>query len=138
MRTLKVNFPTLTPTPKTTGNPPMKTSPKALGTAQETATVTAAAAAGLQTMRLPEGGQYDRGDIVIYTNHEWVGEIKHRLALNIHQTLEKAITKSGTPDTFVVWRRSVRDPGKTNRHQDGPIIVALTLDRFLELLKEDT
>ncbi len=116
----------------------MKTSPKALGTRQEPATVTAAADHGLQAMRLPEGGAYDRGDIVIYTNHEWVGEVKHRLALNIHQTLEKALEKSGTPDTFVVWRRSVRDPGKTNRHQDGPIIVALTLNRFLELLKEDT
>ncbi len=116
----------------------MKTSPKALGTRQETATVQAAADAGLQAMRLPEGGQYDRGDIVIYTNHEWVGEIKNRMQLNIHQTLEKALEKSGTPDTFVVWRRMARKPDATNRHQDGPIIVALTLNRFLELLKEDT
>ncbi len=116
----------------------MRTSPKQLGTREETATVNTILDAGLQTHRLAEGGRHDRGDIIVYTNHEWVGEIKHRQALNIHQTLEKAITKSGTPDTFVVWRRSTRKPGDTNRHQDGPIIVALTLTRFLQLLKEDT
>ncbi len=116
----------------------MRTSPKALGTAQETATVNTAQNAGLIAERLPEGGPHDRGDIRILTNHEWVGEIKHRERLNIHQTLQKALQKSGTPRTFVVWRRSTRAPGHTNRHQDGPVIVAVTLDTFLQLLKEDT
>jgi hypothetical protein len=27
--------------------------------------------------------------------------------------------------------------GNTNRTQDGPVIVALTLDRFLELLRKE-
>ena len=116
----------------------MRTSPKALGTREETATVNTILDAGLQTHRLAEGGSHDRGDIIVYTNHEWVGEVKNRQVLNIHQTLEKAITKSGTPDTFVVWRRMHREPGAIYRHQVGPIIVALTLDRFLQLLKEDT
>ncbi len=117
---------------------PMKTSPKQLGTAQETATVNTAKNMGLIAGRLPEGGAYDQGDIYILTDQEWIGEIKNRMQLNIHQTLQKALEKSDTPNTFVVWRRMTRDPSKTNRHQVGPIIVALTLDRFLELLKETT
>jgi hypothetical protein len=116
----------------------MKTSPKAQGTRTETATVNTAQNLGLQAERLPEQGSNDRGDIRIYTNTEWVGEVKNRERLNIHQTLDKAITKAGTPDTFVVWKRLTRNPGNTRRHQDGPIIVALTLDRFLALLKETT
>ena len=116
----------------------MKTTPRALGTREETVTVRAAQEAGLIAGRLPEGGAYDQGDIYILTDQEWIGEVKHRERLNIHQTLEKAIGKSDTPNTFVVWRRSIRAPGHTNRHQDGPVIVALTLDSFLELLKETT
>lgn len=116
----------------------MKTSPKALGTRQETAVVRLAQAHGLVAERLPEGGVQDRGDIRIYTDHEWVGEVKDRQQLNLHQTLEKAILKSGTTDTFVVWRKMIRTPGSTRRRQDGPVLVALTLDRFLALLKETT
>ncbi len=116
----------------------MRTSPKVLGTRQETATVHKAHDHGLIAERIAEGGVYDRGDIIIYTDHEWVGEVKDHMQLNIHQTLEKALIKSDTPNTFVVWRRMARTPGHTNRHQTGPTIVALTLDRFLELLKETT
>ncbi len=116
----------------------MRTSPRALGTREETATVASAQQMGLIAERLPEGGTYDRGDIRILTDHEWIGEIKNRERLNIHQTLEKAILKAGTRFAFVVWRRLTRSPGAQRRHQDGPVIVALTLDVFLELLKEDT
>ncbi len=116
----------------------MKTSPKALGTRQETATVNTAHDHGLIAGRLPEGGQYDQGDIYILTDYEWIGEVKDRMQLNIPQTLEKALVKSDTPNTFVVWRKMTRTKDHINRHQDGPIIVALTLDRFLELLKETT
>ena len=116
----------------------MRTSPRALGTREETATVNAAQEAGLIAGRLPEGGTYDQGDIYILTDQEWIGEVKHRERLNIHQTLEKAIAKSDTANTFVVWRRSTRAPGHTNRHQDGPVIVALTLDTFLGLWRKDT
>ena len=116
----------------------MRTSPRTLGTREETKTVNAAQDVGLIAGRLPEGGAYDQGDIYILTDQEWIGEVKHRERLNIHQTLEKAIAKSDTPNTFVVWRRSTRTPGHQNRHQDGPVIVALTLDSFLELLGKDT
>lgn len=114
----------------------LKTSPKSLGTRQETTVVNQALDAGLIAERLAEGGAKDLGDVRISTDTDWIGEVKHRERLNIHRELDKALAKSGTPDTFVVWRRSVRKKGNVNRTQDGPVVVALTLDRFLELLKE--
>lgn len=114
----------------------MRTRPKDLGTRLETRIVNAAQAAGLVAERLAEGGQYDRGDIRILTDREWVGEIKDRMSLNLPRTLEKAILKSGSLDTFVVWRKMRRPAGSERRVQDGPVIVAITLDRFLELLEK--
>jgi hypothetical protein len=112
----------------------MKTRPKDLGTREETATVRLAVSKGLVAERLPEGASADRGDVRVYAEHEWIGEVKNRQALNIHAALEKAILKAGTVDTFVVWRRMVRHAGNTNRTQEGPVVVVLTLDRFFVLL----
>lgn len=114
----------------------MKTRPKDLGTRQETAVVNKALDAGLVAERLAEGGARDLGDVRIATDTFWIGEVKDRERLNIHSALEKALEKSGTPDTFVVWRRLYRKEGNTRRTQDGPVVVALTLERFLELLRE--
>lgn len=102
----------------------------------ETRTVDACQSAGLIAERLAEGGSADRGDVRVYTDREWVLECKDRERLNVHQSLEKALAKSGTPDTAVVWRRMTRAAGNSRRHQDGPVVVAMTLDRFLELLRE--
>ena len=110
--------------------------PKAQGTRQETAVVNAALDAGLMAERLAEGGMNDLGDIRISTDYHWIGEVKDRERLNVHKELEKALEKSGTPDTFLVWRRLYRKKGNQRRTQDGPVVVALTLERFLELLKE--
>jgi hypothetical protein len=114
----------------------MRTRPKTLGTRQETFTVRRAQDRGLIAERLAEGGTADRGDIRILTDSEWIGEVKDRQQLNLHQALQKAILKAGTPDTFIVWRKMTRVNGSERRTQDGPVLVALTLDRFLELLKE--
>lgn len=115
----------------------MRTRPKDLGTAQETRIVRAAQDAGLVAERIAEGGPNDIGDVRIYAEAEWVIEAKDRTQMNVHQALEKALTKSGTPHTAVCWRRMVRKPGNTNRTQDGPVVVAMTLDAFLGLLKGD-
>lgn len=112
----------------------MRTRPKDLGTAMETRIVRAAQDAGLVAERIAEGGANDLGDVRIYAEAEWVIEAKDRMQLNIHQTLERALAKSQTPHTAVVWRRMVRKAGNTNRTQDGPVVVAMTLDTFLELL----
>lgn len=114
----------------------MRTRPKDLGTRFETFVVNQALDAGLIAERLAEGGSKDLGDVRIATDVYWIGEVKDRERLNIHQALEKALDKSGTPDTFVVWRRMFRKKGNKRRSQDGPVVVALTLERFLELLKE--
>lgn len=112
----------------------MRTRSKDLGTRFETFVVRQAQAAGLIAERLAEGGAQDRGDVRVLTDTEWVLECKDRERLNIHQALEKALAKSATPDTAVAWRRFYRKKGNTNRTQDGPVIVAVTLERFLELL----
>lgn len=109
---------------------------RAQGTRFETHIVNQAQDLGLHAERLPEGGTNDLGDLRILTDHEWIGEAKNRERLNIHQTLEKAIRKSGTKRTFVVWKRLARQAGNQRRSQDGPILVALELDMFLHLLKE--
>ena len=114
----------------------MRSRPKDLGTRQETRVVRAAQDAGLIAERLAEGGTADRGDVRIYADDEWIVEVKDQMALNVPRTLEKALGKSGTPNTALAYRKMVRKEGNTNRTQDGPVIVALTLERFLGLLKE--
>jgi hypothetical protein len=116
----------------------MKTRPKDLGTRLETNIVRNAQDYGLIAERLPEGAANDRGDIRIYTDTEWVGEVKDRMNLNVPRALEKALAKSQTPDTFLAYRKMVRKTGNTNRTQDGPVVVVVTLDRFLELLHDST
>jgi hypothetical protein len=91
---------------------------------------------GLIAERLAEGGSNDRGDVRIFTDVEWVMECKDRMNLNVPRSLEKAIAKAGTPHTALVWRKMTRRNGSQRRTQDGPVIVALTLPRFLELLAE--
>lgn len=113
----------------------MRTRPKDLGTRLESFVVHRAQDRGLIAERLPEGAINDRGDIRIITDREWIGECKDRMSLNLPQAVAKAILKAGSLDTFVVWRKMKRKDGNTNRTQDGPIIVAITLERYLELLK---
>lgn len=121
----------------------MKSRPKDLGTRLETATVEAARAAGLEAERLAEGGSKDLGDVriwsyevdggVIYPSLAYIVECKDRMALNIHEALQKAVAKGGRR-TVVKWRRMARKPGNTNRSEVGVPIVAMTEDLFLELI----
>jgi hypothetical protein len=112
--------------------------PKKQGTAAETAFVTAARGWGLVARRLPEGGSLDVGDVEVHTpdGDTWVVEVKHRTALNVHQTLHKARVKAGPRHSVaVVWKRSVRKGGNTRRTPDGePVVVAVRLADFLALL----
>lgn len=111
----------------------MKSRAKDLGTALETAVVRACHDAGLVAERIAEGGANDLGDVRVYAEETWVVESKARMALNVHEALEKAIGKGG-PRTVVYWRRMARKPGNQRRHQVGVPVVAMTLDAFLELL----
>lgn len=114
----------------------MRTRPKDLGTRHETRVVRACQDAGLIAERLAEAGVNDLGDVrIICANDQtWILECKDRQNLPIHKALDKALRKSMTPRTAVVWRRMVRREGNTNRTQEGPVVVALTLEAFIELL----
>jgi len=114
----------------------MRTRPKDLGTRLESFVVRTAQTAGLIAERLAEGAVNDRGDVRILTDDEWIIEAKNRMNLNVPLALEKAIAKSGTQNTALVYRKMTRKKNNTNRTQDGPVIVALTLPRFLELLAD--
>lgn len=114
----------------------MRTRPKDLGTRLESFVVRAAQDHGLIAERLAEGAVNDRGDVRILTDEEWIIECKDRMSLNVPRALEKAILKSGTPDTALVYRKMKRKDGNTNRTQDGPLIVAVQLTRYLELLAD--
>lgn len=116
----------------------MKSRPRDLGTKHETRIVRAAQDAGLVAERIPEGGAADLGDVRIWAEDEWVVEAKTVMALNIHEALEKALRKSGTPHTVVWWRRMGRKQGQERRSQVGTPIVAMTPDMFLELVKRTT
>jgi hypothetical protein len=116
----------------------MRTRPKALGTRFETRTVRLLQDEGLVAERLAEGGLHDRGDIRVLTDREWVGECKDRMSLNLPATLEDAIRKAGHHDVFVVWRKMRRQPGSDRRIQDGPVVVAFTLEKAAELLLADS
>lgn len=110
--------------------------PKNQGTAWESAIVAAAQAFGIPAERIAEGGVNDLGDVRILTDDGtvWIVEAKHRNALNIHDTLNKAIAKSGTRNTAVIWKRSVRKKGNKRRTQVGVPVVAMEVETFLRLL----
>lgn len=114
----------------------MVNKPKNQGTAWESAIVAAAQAVGLQAERIAEGGSNDLGDVRIITQDgtEWIIEAKHRNALNIHETMQKAIVKSGTRNTAVWWKRTARKKGNTRRSQVGIPSVSMPGDTFLKLL----
>lgn len=110
--------------------------PRKQGTAWESAFVASATDHGLQARRLPEGGSADEGDVelVDHDGDRWVIECRHRERMNIHRALAKARAKAFGGLAAVAWKRTVAKAGNTRRSADGePVIVALTLDAFLEL-----
>lgn len=117
----------------------MRSRPKDLGTKHETRIVRVCQDAGLIAERIVEGGMYDLGDVRIITETDqvWFVESKNTMQLNIHDALEKAILKSGSPNTVVWWRRMHRKNGNTRRTQMGVPVVAMTPETFLELLGGD-
>ena len=85
--------------------------------------------------RLPEGGKYDRGDVVFKWNGiDFFVECKARQSLNVTRELAKAIKKSKSDFTALIWKRLVKTD-KQKRQPDGvPIIVCLPLETFCEII----
>ena len=110
---------------------------KAQGTRFETYLVNRFREAGLSARRLAEGGSNDLGDIEIGTR--FIVEAKHRTNLaggptgTYRKAAEKAAARVGAIPV-VIWKRSVKRSGNTKRTQDGPPLVILSLDDFVELI----
>ena len=62
-----------------------------------------------RSQRFAEGGSNDLGDIQLFAhNEEYFIEAKSRQNLNLHQSLEKAIEKSGNLNTVLFWKKLKR------------------------------
>ena len=86
--------------------------------------------------RLPEGGKYDRGDVVFKWNGtDFFVECKARQSLNVTRELAKAIKKSKTDFTALIWKRLVKGDGKKRQPDGVPIIVCVPLETFCELIE---
>ena len=68
-------------------------------------------------------------------DEEYFLEAKSRQNLNIHQSLEKAIEKSGDKNTVLFWKKLKRKQGNARRTNDGiPEVVSMSYDLFIKLL----
>ena len=111
--------------------------PKMQGTAFESWLVERFRGEKLESARFAEGGSNDIGDLWVDDEFEqmWVVEAKATERLNVTRVLGKAIKKGG-PRTVLIWKRLIKT-GKKVRQADGEkVVVVLSLDLFVELLRE--
>jgi hypothetical protein len=86
--------------------------------------------------RIAEGGKNDKGDVLFNWNGEnFYVECKARQSLNVTRELAKAIKKSKSNFTALVWKRLVKTSGQRRQPDGVPIIVCLTLDTFIEIVE---
>lgn len=86
--------------------------------------------------RIAEGGKNDKGDVLFNWNGEnFYVECKARQSLNVTRELAKAIKKSKSNFTALVWKRLVKTSGQRRQPDGIPIIVCLTLDTFIEIVE---
>jgi len=117
----------------------MVNKPKQQGTAYETFCVNRLNEMPYtKAQRLAEGGMNDKGDLLVEKNKfDMVCECKNRTNLNLHQTLNKAIQKSGQFETVVYWKKLKRKGENNKRSADGePEVVAMTPEFFEWLLSQ--
>ncbi len=115
----------------------MANKPKQQGTAWESALVERFRGENLESARFAEGGSNDIGDLWVDDEFElmWVVEAKATERLNVTRVLGKAIEKGGAR-TVLIWKRLIKT-GKKVRQADGEKeVVIMTLDLFIELMKE--
>jgi hypothetical protein len=119
----------------------VKTRPKQIGTAWETAVKDRLIAQGYTARRIEEGGRYDVGDVIFvdYYGESWVVECKARANLNVTKTLANAKRKSmqrdDHPHTVVAWKKLTRKDGNERRTPDGePDVVIMDWDLFMALV----
>jgi|SRR5210317_134866 hypothetical protein len=91
-----------------------------------------------KSQRFAEGGSNDLGDIqLLVGNEEYFIEAKSRQNLNIHQSLDKAIDKSGSINTVLFWKKLKKMDGNSRRSSDGiPEVVSMSYDLFVKLMNK--
>ena len=91
-----------------------------------------------KSQRFAEGGSNDLGDIqLIVGDEEYFIEAKSRQNLNIHQSLDKAIDKSGSTNTILFWKKLKKRDGNSRRSSDGiPEVVTMSYDLFVKLMNK--
>tara|TARA_B100001996_G_C18668965_1_gene595956 strand:- start:1416 stop:1778 length:363 start_codon:yes stop_codon:yes gene_type:complete len=115
----------------------MVNKPKQQGTAYETFCVNRLdEKMSIKARRLAEGGKNDLGDIEFIkgNKHFFIGECKNRTNLNVHQTLSKALEKSGQFETVVYWKKLKRKDGNAKRSADGESEVVIMTPMLFEHL----
>ena len=92
----------------------------------------------MKAQRFAEGGSNDLGDIQLFVDGvEYFIEAKSRQNLNIHQSLEKALEKSGDKNTVLFWKKLKRQSGNKRRSNDGmPEVVSMSYELFIDLLNK--
>ena len=91
-----------------------------------------------KAQRFAEGGSNDLGDIQLFIDdEEFFIEAKSRQNLNLHQTLDKAINKSGDINTLVFWKKLKRKSNNESRSNDGvPEVISMSYELFVKLLEK--
>ena len=91
-----------------------------------------------KSQRFAEGGSNDLGDIqLLVGDEEYFIEAKSRQNLNIHQSLDKAIDKSGSENTILFWKKLKKRDGNARRSSDGiPEVVSMSYDLFVKLMNK--
>jgi len=91
-----------------------------------------------KAQRFAEGGYNDLGDIQLFIDdEEFFIEAKSRQNLNLHQTLDKAINKSGDINTLVFWKKLKRKSNNERRSNDGvPEVISMSYELFVKLLEK--
>ena len=91
-----------------------------------------------KSQRFAEGGSNDLGDIqLLVGDEEYFIEAKSRQNLNIHQSLDKAIDKSGSENTILFWKKLKKRDGNSRRSSDGmPEVVTMSYDLFVKLMNK--
>jgi len=91
-----------------------------------------------KSQRFAEGGSKDLGDVQLYVKEEeYFIEAKSRQNLNLHQSLEKAIQKSGNINTVLFWKKLKRKGANKRRTNDGlPEVVSMSYELFIKLLNK--
>ena len=85
-----------------------------------------------KSQRFAEGGSNDLGQ-----NEEYFIEAKSRQNLNLHQSLDKAIEKSGNINTVLFWKKLKRKGSNKRRTNDGmPEVVSMSYELFVKLLNK--